>query len=63
MFTPTYGAANAEPTTTMPTRARATTVLFGSSSPSGDVEAFVDGTVDAYQDVVPSSQDETTKAR
>jgi hypothetical protein len=43
--------------------ARETVALFGSSSPSGDPEAFVDGAVDADQDVVPSSQDETTEAR
>jgi hypothetical protein len=63
VFTPTSGAANAEPTTSVPPRARATAVLFGSSSPSGDPEGFVDGTVDADQDVVLSSQDDTTEAR
>jgi hypothetical protein len=63
MFTTTSGAANAEPTTSMPPRARATVALFGSSSPSGDPEGFVDGAVDADQDVVPSSQDEMTEAR
>jgi hypothetical protein len=47
----------------MPPRARVTAALFGSSSPPGDPEAFVDGAVDADQDVVPSSQDETTEAR
>jgi hypothetical protein len=63
IFTPTSGVANDEPITSMAPRARAMAALFGSSSPSGDPEGFVDGTVDADQDVVPSSQDETTEAR
>jgi hypothetical protein len=63
MFTPTSSVANAEPTTTMPHSATVTAALFGSSSPSGDPEAFVDSAVDADQDVVPSSQDETTEAK
>jgi hypothetical protein len=40
-----------------------TAALFGSSSPSGNPEAFIDGAVDADQDVVPSPQDEMTEAR